>query len=413
MKKTRPRDKGFDPDRLARIASWQERFVAERKYPGSTILMARGGEEVYFNAVGHRNIEAGLPFTRDTVARIYSMTKPITSVGIMMLVEEGLFHLDAPLSEFLPEYTDMQALVPDAERIDQTEPCPTPTLHQLATHTSGFTYHFNPGLVAQAMLKKKFMFGSSQGSLDKMAGDLSGLPLAFTPGSRWEYSVGIDLLGRVIEVVSGQPLDEFFRKRIFDPLGMSETGFRPRDGTGDRFAALYTNLAGDTIALGTGSVGADSLRLFDAPGSSPFEKTTLFSGGGGLVGTIDDYMAFLEMLRTGGSGKDGRLLSPQTIGFMTRNHLAGDIASMGPDSFAEQPMHGVGFGIGGAVLLEPGIAGTPGSIGDFSWGGVASTFFWVDPVLDMTVVFFTQLMPSSAYPSRPHLKAVVHGAIAA
>ncbi|GAB4551224.1 MAG: hypothetical protein Tsb0024_19470 [Ruegeria sp.] len=240
---------------------------------------------------------------------------------------------------------------------------------------------------------------------------LADLPLAFQPGARWEYSVGIDVIGRVIEVVSGQTLDRFLTENIFAPLGMTETGFSVPTGAGDRFASLYTPLQGDAMALNSAKAGNETLRLVDQPGGSPFEAATLFSGGGGLVGTIDDYARFADMLRNRGTGNGNRLLGPKTVDFMLRNHLPGDIASMGPQSFAEQPMEGMGFGIGGAVVLDPARARTPGSVGDFSWGGMASTFFWIDPVLDLTVVFFTQLAPSSSYPSRSQLKALVQAAL--
>jgi CubicO group peptidase (beta-lactamase class C family) len=219
--------------------------------------------------------------------------------------------------------------------------------------------------------------------------------------------VGIDVLGRVVEVVSGKTLEDFFVEEIFTPLGMDETRFSVPASAKDRFAALYTPLAGDSFGLNAARTGGDPLRQVDRSDDSPFLSATLQSGGGGLVGTIDDYLRFTEMLRTGGQG----LVSPKTLAFMMRNHLPGDIASMGPQSFAEQPMEGMGFGLGGAVVLDPGRARAPGSVGDFSWGGMASTFFWVDPVEDLSVVFFTQLSPSSSYPARPQLKALVHGAM--
>ncbi len=406
-------DHGFDVARLARIADWQQRYVDQRKYAGSALLINRAGAEVYFNASGQRNIAADLPFTRDTMVRLYSMTKPVTSVAVMMLAERGLFHLDAPVSDFIPGFADMQALIPGATSIDQTEPSTSPTLHQLLTHTSGLSYPFNPGVLAQAMEADKLVFGPSQGNLAAMVDQVAQLPLAFQPGSRWEYSVSIDILGRVIEVVSGQSLGAFFETQIFEPLGMSQMAFAVPGLTGDLFASLYTPLAGDAMDLNAAETGGDSLRLTDEYGSSPFETAQMHSGGGGLVGPIDDYMKFAEMLRCGGDCDGGRLLSPHTLAFMMRNHLPGDIASMGPSSFAEQPMEGMGFGLGGAVVLDPGRARCPGSVGDFSWGGMASTFFWVDPVLDLSVVFLTQLSPSSSYPSRAELKALVHGALIA
>ncbi|MFT7594195.1 MAG: CubicO group peptidase (beta-lactamase class C family) [Paracoccaceae bacterium] len=402
---------GFDSSRLDRINTWMQRYVDERKYPGSSVLVFRGGQEIYANTVGKRDIAADLPFERDTVARIYSMTKPITSVAIMMLVERGLFHLEAPVSDFIPAFADMQALIPGAERIDQTAPCVTPTIHQLLTHTSGLSYPFNPGILSKAMDESDLWFRPEQGPLAAMTDQLAGFPLAFAPGTRWEYSVAIDVLGRVVEVVTGKSLSEVFAEEIFGPLGMNETGFSVPKGTGNRFAALYTPLAGDALDLNATSQGGETLRMVDRAGESQFEAATMYSGGGGLVGTIDDYMRFAEMLRRGGTCDDGRLLSPHTLDFMMRNHLPGEIASMGPQSFAEQPMEGMGFGLGGAVVLDPARARSPGSVGDFSWGGMASTFFWVDRAQDMSVVFFTQLSPSSSYPARSELKALIHGAL--
>ncbi|MBY6138375.1 beta-lactamase family protein [Leisingera daeponensis] len=401
----------MDTGRLERIKSWQQRYVNEQKYPGSAVLVWRGGKEVCFHAAGLRNIEEDLPFTRDTLVRLYSMTKPVTSVAIMILLERGLFHLDAPVSDFLPEFSCMEALVPGASAIDQTEPCPPPTLHQLLTHTSGLSYPFNPGVLPEAMASKDLMFKPDQGSLDRMVERLSRLPLAFQPGNRWEYSVAADVLGRVIEVVSGRPFGDFLADEIFAPLGMTQTGFRVPDGAGNRFASLYTPLAGDAMALNSAVTSGESLRLTDSYGRSPFEHADMQSGGGGLVGNIDDYMKFAEMLRCRGRFGDSFIIGPQTADFMMQNHLSGEIASMGPLSFAEQPMQGMGFGLGGAVVLNPVRARCPGSIGDFCWGGIASTFFWVDRQLDLSVVFLTQLAPSSSYPSRPELKALVHAAI--
>ncbi len=401
----------FDETRLDRIRDWMQRYVDEEKYAGSSLLVLHRGSEVFFHSAGLRSVENKLPFERDTIARIYSMTKPVTSVALMMLAERGLFHLDAQVSDFIPELKNARALIKGASRIDQTEASTPPTLHQILTHTSGFSYPFNPGVLPAAMDDQDMIFGPRQGLLKDRVIDLAKLPLAFQPGTRWEYSVGIDVLGRVIEVVSGQTLDQFFRTQIFEPLGIQETDFSVSVGAEERFASLYTPLSGDAMALNSAEKGAQTLRLADHLGKSPFEHATTFSGGGGLVGTIDDYAKFAEMLRNRGQGNGHRLLGPKTVDYMMQNHLPGDIASMGPQSFAEQPMEGTGFGLGGAVVLNPGRTRTPGSIGDFSWGGMASTFFWIDRVNDLTVVFFTQLSPSSSYPSRSELKALVHGAM--
>ena len=310
----------MDEFRLENLKRWQQRYVDQRKYAGSSLLIKQGGVEKYFHSAGLRNLEEKLDFTRDTLARIYSMTKPVTSVALMMLAEKGLFHLDAPVSDFIPEFSQMQALVPGAISLDQTEPARAPTLHELLTHTGGLSYPFNPGLLPQAMDREQLMFKPNQGDLGKMVAHLASYPLAFQPGSRWEYSVGIDVLGRVIEVVSGQTLAEFFEAEIFQPLGMRETGFRVPRQAGNRFASLYTPLAGDAMALNIAKTGVETLRLTDLYGGSPFETADMMSGGGGLVGTIDDYMLFVEMLRQRGRTKDGFILSPKTIDFMMQLH---------------------------------------------------------------------------------------------
>jgi len=393
--------------RLARIGDWARRYVDDGRVAGLSVLIRQGEQEVFFDAAGLRDLESGALFARDTVARIYSMTKPITSLVAMMLVEEGLVHLDAPLSRFLPEFAAPEALIPGAARLDQTAPCAVPTLHQLLTHRSGLSYAFNPGLVPEEMAERDLTFAPRAGTLAQTCTALADLPLGFAPGTRWEYSVGIDVIGRVIEVVTGQSLAETFRRRIFAPLGMDETGFAVTEPLRDRFAALYTRLPGNAMDLNAGTSATAPLRIIDAVAQSPFFNPTCLSGGGGLVGTIDDYMRFAEYLRQGGQG----LVSPATLDFMMRNHLPGDIASLGPSSFAEQPMRGMGFGIGGAVVLDPGLSGVPGSVGDFSWGGMASTFFWVDRVHDISAVLFTQLSPSSSTAARAELKALVHGAL--
>ena len=400
----------FDPARLDRIADWMQGYVDERKFPGCSVLIEGQGTERYFHATGARDIETGAPFLRDTIVRLYSMTKPVTSAIFMMLVEEGKVHLEARLSDYVPAFADLHALVPGATSIDQTEPAQAPTMQNLLTHTSGLTYAFNPGPVPKAMEEAEVFFAPAQGTLAAMTDKLASLPLAFQPGTRWEYSVGIDVIGRVIEVIEGKPLDQVFRERILVPLDMVDTHFAFQDATLERCAHLYTPLAGNAMGLNDAVRGSDTLRLADDVENSQLCRTTLFSGGGGLVGTIDDYMAFCRFLQSGQAG-DMRLLAPSTLRFMQSNHLGCEIAAMGPQSFAEQPMRGMGFGIGGAVVLDAGRAGTPGHMGDYSWGGMASTFFWIDPVADLSVVFLTQLSPSSSYPGRPQLKALVHGAL--
>ena len=263
----------FNPIRLQRLESWMDRYVEESKFAGSSVLINRGGEEVYFHATGMRDVENKLPFERDTLVRIFSMTKPITSVAVMMLAEKGLLHLEAPVSEFVPEFSSCQALVAGATSIDQTESATTPTLHQLLTHTGGLSYPFNPGLLPKAMEEKDLIFKGQQGLLADVVCELAKLPLAFQPGKRWEYSVSIDVIGRVVEVVSGQPLDRFFADQIFAPLGMTETAFSvPSDAMG-RFASLYTPLEGNAMDLNATRSDGEPLRLVDSAPDTPFGNT--------------------------------------------------------------------------------------------------------------------------------------------
>ncbi len=396
-----PERLGFDARRLARIDSWMQRNVEIGRFSGSSVLIARNGEIIHLATAGQRSIASGLPYERDTIVRIYSMTKPVASTALMMLFEQGLLYLGTPISAYLPEFSECRALVDGATHIDQTVKAPSPTIHQLLTHTSGLTYNFNPGLLAQHYAENGIGFHPRSGGLETSVRRAAAMPLAFQPGTRWEYSIGIDIVGRLIEVISGLSLDEFLATRIFEPLGMTDTGFSVPAEKVARFADCYTKTE------------TESLLRSDTAAESEFleSEVTTFSGGGGLVSTLDDYFRFGEMLRLGGALDGTRLLSPRTVAFMRRNHLPGDIASMGPRSFAEMPMQGLGFGIGGGVVVDPGRSGIIESIGDFGWGGMASTYFWTDPVEQLTGLFFTQLIPSSSYPNRAELKALVHAAL--
>lgn len=393
---------GFDAGRLRRIRDWMARYVDAGKLPGAMTLVARGGAVVWCDCVGMRDVDRGLAWERDTLARIYSMTKPVTATALMMLWEEGLCHLDDPLDAFLPEFREPRVLRPDARSVEDAEPArERPTLRHLLTHTSGFTYGFQAGLLAEAYRRDGVDFSVPSASLEEMVRRLTRLPLGFEPGSRWNYGVSTDVLGRVVEVISGQPLDAFFRERILGPLAMHDTGFAVPEAETGRLASLYRATPGGAMELAE-----------DGPGSRYREGAVqMFSGGGGLVSTADDYLRFAEMQRRGGALGEARLLGPRTVRLMASNHLPGDLASMGQKVWAEVSFEGVGFGLMGWVMLDPARAQVVGNAGDYGWGGLASTVYWVDPAEDMVVLFLTQLAPSSTHPIRKELRALVYSAL--
>lgn len=414
----RPGDLGFDAARFGRIRDWMAGYVAGGRFPFACTVIARHGEIAYCDYLGARDLAAGTPYELDTIVRIYSMTKPITAVALLMLYEEGLLHLDDPIAEFLPGFANPMVLRADATSMDQVEPAhEAPTLHHLLTHTSGLIYGSAGGLLGDAYKARGVNFGPAGGGLAANVDRLGGLPLLFEPGSRWNYGVSIDVLGRVIEVVSGQSLDVFFQERILAPLAMTDTGFDVADEKLNRLAKLY----GPGKKGGQEGAQGDSLTERDGIEDSEFRagRVDTLSGGGGLLSTAGDYLRFAEMLRQGGKsgGKSGggdggaRLLGPRTVALMTANHLPGDIADMGPRTWAETSFEGVGFGLGVWVMGNPARAGLSGSPGDFGWGGVASTVFWVDPAEDMTVLFLTQLSPSGSTPNRKELRALVYQAL--
>ena len=309
------------------------------------------------------------------------MTKPITTVAALMLYEEGRLHLDDPLAVFLPEFAEPLVLRDGARHLDQVERArETLTLHHLLTHTSGLVYGSQGGLLGEAYKAQPVKFGPAGGGLAANVKRLSGLALLFEPGRRWNYGVSTDVLGRVVELVSGQTLDVFFRERVLEPLAMTDTGFEVAAENLDRLAKLY----GPTSESG-------GMAARDGAADSEFRagRVDTFSGGGGLLSTAGDYLRFAEMLRRGGELDGTRLLGPRTVALMTANHLPGTIAELGPTPWTEASFEGLGFGLGVSVIGNPARARLSGSPGDYGWGGVASTVFWVDPVEDMTVLFLT------------------------
>ncbi|MEM9035596.1 MAG: serine hydrolase domain-containing protein [Actinomycetota bacterium] len=400
-----PEERGFDPVRLGRISAHFRRYVDDRLLPGWQIAVTRGGDTVFADAYGHRDVEAELPVEDDTIFRAYSMTKPITTVAAMMLWEEGAFELKDPVHRYLPSFRDQRIYSSGSALAPATVPTPTPMqIWHLMTHTSGMTYDFlNAHPVDQRYREAGWNWGSPAG-MDLAAGvdALAEQPLVFEPGTEWNYSVSTDVLGRLVEVVSGQSLSEFFRTRILGPLGMTDTAFHCSEDRHDRMAALYV----------ANPANGERLRS-DAMGNAALAPPTFESGGGGLVTTAGDYLRFADMLRRGGELDGVRLLGTRTLEYMTQNHLPGnaDLSEYGRPLFAETAFDGVGFGLGFAVVIDPAATKTLSSVGEFNWGGAASTAFWVDPVEDLTAVFFTQLLPSSTHPLRTQLKQLVYQAL--
>ena len=395
---------GFDAARLERIDRHFAPYVEEGQLPGWLIVVTRRGKVAHLSRCGHADVEAGRPVEVDTLWRIFSMTKPVTSVAAMMLFEEGAFDLTDPIARWLPEFAQPWVYVKGSALNPLTEPATEPIrLWHLLTHTSGLTYGFHHAHPVDEMYRAAgFEWGTPPGlDLAACVEQWAELPLAFQPGSEWNYSVSSDVLGRLVEVVSGQPLDEFFRQRIFAPLGMNDTSF----GTeAKELAALYVPQPGTRTAVrhdGFGAVGHG--------------RPDCLSGGGGLVSTAADYHRFTQFLLRRGEFDGVRLLSPHTVALMTSNHLPGDVdlEAYGRPLFAEMPFNGFGFGLGFSVLKDAVKAKTLSSPGEFAWGGAASTAFWVDPAEELTAMFFTQLLPSSTHPIRQHLRQLVYQALVA
>jgi CubicO group peptidase (beta-lactamase class C family) len=401
---------GFDPARLERIDRHLARYVDEQKLAGWLMTVARHGKLAHVSTYGQRDLEAGLPVESDTIWRIYSMTKPITSVAAMMLYEAGGFELTDPVYKYIPSFRDVRVFARGSDMSYTTVPATEPVrIWHLLSHTSGLTYGFVRNHPVDAIYRARgYEWGSPRGyDLAACCDDFASMPLLFQPGSEWSYSVATDVLGRVVEVVSGQRLDDFFAAQIFGPLGMTDSAFYARPEDQPRLAALYTRSPEDGTAI-----------RMDAMGKAALREPTYLSGGGGLVSTAADYNRFTQMLLHRPDSPAGeldgvRLLSPRTVSYMASNHLPGhaDLETFGRPLFAETTYAGVGFGLGFGVVIDPAATKSLYSAGEFHWGGAASTAFWVDPAEQVTATFFTQLLPSSAYPIRTQLRQLVYQAL--
>lgn len=407
-----PASQGLCAERLTRIDRFlQQRYVGPGNLPNAQLLVARHGHIVHHSVLGQAVLPTdgvtGRAMTDDTIVRIYSMTKPITSVAFMMLVEEGLVALDDPVHRFIPSWRGLGvyqaggAGVPGGGGGWVTKPTSAPMrMIDLLRHTSGLTYGFHMRTSVDAAYRKAKLEPFEQANgLQGFVDALAEIPLEFSPGTAYNYSVSTDVLGYLVEKISGVPFADFLQQRILGPLGMVDTAFHVPEDKRQRFAQCYIQ-------------GADG-QLGVLPGRTFLEPTTCPSGGGGLVGTAADYLRFCECLRRGGELEGVRLLGPKTLKLMTSNHLPGgaDLADVATSLFSEATYHGIGFGLGFAMTTDVARTGIAGSPGEYWWGGAASTAFWVDPVEDLSVVFMTQFMPSSLYPIRRELRTMVNAAV--
>ncbi|ATY34415.1 serine hydrolase domain-containing protein [Sphingomonas psychrotolerans] len=405
MHMTRPGRYGFDASRLARIDAFvKERYLDSAKLPHAQLLLARDGEVVHFSHQGAAR-EGGATVDEGTLFRIASMTKPITSLAFMMLVEEAKVALDTPVHHVLPELKGLGVYAGGGTGAPfATKPTAEPMrMIDLLRHTSGFTYSFQERTSVDAAYREsKLESWHGNLTLGEFVAALGKLPLEFSPGAEWNYSVSTDVLGAVVERVSGMKLDRFFAERILGPLGMHDTFFQVPEDKIDRLADCWAlDESGKRVLYDRG----------DASAWSRFPR--LVSGGGGLVSSALDYHRFCTMCLNGGALDGVRLISPKTIELMTMNHLPGgsDLATMSRSLFSEATNAGTGFGLGFAITTDVARTLVPGSAGEYYWGGMFSTAFFVDPVERIHMVFMTQFTPSMRYPIRRELKTLIYSAL--
>jgi len=400
-----PESAGMSEARLQRLEDHLKRnYIDNGRFPGTHTLVYRRGKVVHSAMQGLADVERKVAVKDDTIFRIYSMSKPITSVAFMMLVEEGKVALDEPVAKYIPEWKNLGVFVAGTYPAYLTKPPVRPMqIVDLLRHTSGLTYGFqNRTNVDAAYRTLKIGNVDVSGTLQSMIEGVATLPLEFSPGEAWNYSISTDVLGYLIGKISGKPFEQFLKERVFDPLGMVDTAFYVPEEKAHRFAACYS------------ADGKGGKVLQDDPAKRAYLKPPSFvSGGGGLVSTTADYLKFCRMLLGGGVLGNARLLSPKTLALMTTNHLPGNktLPELSRSLFSEATYDCVGFGLGFAVTMDAARTLIPGSAGEFWWGGAATTSFWIDPAEDLAVVFMTQNLPSAAYPVRRELRTLVYSAI--
>ena len=420
MTTTQPQRAGFSVHRLSRVDNLLQRYVEGGYLAGAIGLIYRKGQVAYKNAFGHRDLEADLPMNEDTIFRIYSMTKPITSVAVLMLFEDGHFLPDDPIESYLPEFAGVQVCAGDLANL--VPPIRPPSIKDLLMHTAGLSYGWGDDSPVEKLYSQK-IGNVERLTLESFVGKLAPLPLLYHPGTRWRYSRATDVLGRLIEVISGKTLADFFQKEIFQPLAMPDTGFHVPAESVDRFAACYSppggfNFGADLANRANRRPGhrdahqepaAGSISLYDAPAKSRYTRPpTFLSGGGGLVSTLTDYLRFTQMLLNEGVLDGTRLLGPKTVQLMRANHLPPDLV---PIEIGGGPRAGHGFGLGMSALVDPHAFGFPGSAGIYGWGGLATTRFWIDPLEDMAALLMTQFIPSDYYSIEREFTLAVYQAL--
>jgi len=389
-----PEQVGLSAEKLQSAKAAMQKLVDNNRIAGGVFAVARRGKVVQFEACGMMDIEAGKPMKRDTIFRFYSMSKPITSVAAMILYEEGKIKLDDTVSKYIPQFKGLKVVAdPDAEEIKEVAAKREMTVRDLMRHTSGLTYGFFGNTAVDKLYRKSVQLGGDSVTLEDMAKKLAPIPLLYQPGTKWHYSVSTDVLGRVVEVASGQSLDKFFAERIFEPLGMVDTAFFVPKEKIHRFATNYgPNMQG-------------GLKPVDKPETTGYASIpTFFSGGGGLVSTASDYMRFCLMLLNKGEFGGKRLLKTETVKMMTKNQLPEQAYPIGSGDRA-----GVGFGLGFSVRVESN-GQASSRIGEYGWGGMASTHFWISPNDEIAVVALTQHIPFSNRAERA-LKPIIYEAI--
>lgn len=395
-----PEEAGFSSERLQRLNSLMQGYVDSGRLAGVVTLLAREGAVFHFDRFGFQDLASQTPMELDTIFRFYSMTKPITSAAVMMLYEEGNFHLDDPVSGFIPELDGLKVFDGMGQTGAKFVPQQIPiTIRHLLTHTAGLSYGFYEDSLVEQMYRDANL-SDPDSNLEEMVEKLGELPLVSQPGTAWRYSNATDVLGRLVEVISDESFDSFLKNRIFDPLDMDDTAFYVSEDKLDRLASIY------------GPSENGGIQELDNPGVNKFKRPlTNFSGGGGLTSTAADYLKFCQMMLDGGTSNRDRLLGPKTVEMMTSNHLSHDLMPFAVSESGADASQGCGFGLGFRVILDIAEHGTIGTDGSYSWGGAASTVFWIDPVEDLIAIMLTQFMPSSQYPIRREFQVATYQAM--